>query len=142
MKKKHPFVLLELMIAFALVSLSTLPFIRHPLQHLKGEVSELYVMEIEREIDKQLAKIHIELLTNPKEILEEKKIVQELSLPIRLDKTLERSFKGKITLRRSGYKTDKDSAKCALIAAKVEVFGPHKRPMITRRTFFIMAEEK
>ncbi|NGX45099.1 MAG: hypothetical protein K940chlam2_00241 [Chlamydiae bacterium] len=129
---KRPFVLLELLIAFALVSISALPFIRYPLQHLRSEVSNLYVMELEREIDKELAKLQIKLISEPVEG------EKEILLHARLTPDMSRSFKGKITVKRTGHKIDKEERECLLMTAKVEVQGPHKTPIRTERTFFIL----
>ena len=132
MVKKRSFILLELVIAFALVSMSALPFIRYPLQHLRSLVTDLYVMELEREIDRVLAKLHIDLIQDPKELQ------QEILLNVRLNQEMQRSFKGKITVKRTGHKVDKEEQECTLLTAKVEVARPHKKPMKTERTFFVL----
>jgi hypothetical protein len=132
LKIKRPFILLELLIAFALVSISALPFIRYPLQHLRWEVSDLYVMELEREIDKTLSKLQIQLFSEPVES------EKEILLKVRLNEEMSRSFHGKITVKRTGHKIDKAGKECLLMTAKVEVKGPHKAPIKTERTFFIL----
>lgn len=53
-KKKKTFVLLELLIAFALVSMSILPFLRYPYLTMKKEVNLLFQMELERKAEAEL----------------------------------------------------------------------------------------
>lgn len=62
--KKHPFILLELLIAIALVSFTTLPFIHYPFFYLKEETSSLIRMELERAAEVALIEIKADLYQN------------------------------------------------------------------------------
>lgn len=46
--KKHPFILLELLIAMTLLSFTTLPFIHIPFNYLQNELKSLKKIELER----------------------------------------------------------------------------------------------
>lgn len=69
--KKKPFILLELLIAFALVSSSILPFIRYPYEQMKKEIDLLFEMEIAHQAEEILGEIQAEIYQNkvPLEVL-------------------------------------------------------------------------
>ncbi|HSX04499.1 MAG TPA: hypothetical protein VLG76_07200 [Rhabdochlamydiaceae bacterium] len=95
--KKHPFILLELLIAIALVSFTTLPFVHYPFIYLNDEVDSLVRMELERAAEVALIETKADLYQNliPWEVLTrngstsvpdiEKKI--HISLPHNIEKT-------------------------------------------------------
>ncbi len=64
MKKKLPFLLLELLIALTLVSFFALPLIRTPLETLHQETACLIRMQLELESDLVLAEIRTRLYQN------------------------------------------------------------------------------
>lgn len=64
MASKYSFVLLELLIGFALVSMAILPFIRFPYTHLKQEINALFTEELERFAQNRLVQFEIKLRTN------------------------------------------------------------------------------
>lgn len=62
--KKHPFILLELLIAISLVTTVILPFIDQPFFYLKEEVNSLVKMELERAAEAALVDIKGDLYQN------------------------------------------------------------------------------
>jgi len=64
MKKKRPFILLELMIAFALVSISILPFLRYPFQQMKKEIDSLFSIQLEKAAEEELIAMQLLLYEN------------------------------------------------------------------------------
>lgn len=62
--KKHPFILLELLIAIGLVTFTTLPFVHYPFLSLKKETQSLLRMELERAIEVAFFEIKADLYQN------------------------------------------------------------------------------
>lgn len=61
-EKKRHFVLFEVLIAFALVSMAALPFFRYPYQHMQKELSLLFEIELEQVAQNKLVYLHEQLL--------------------------------------------------------------------------------
>lgn len=64
MKRKSPFVLLEILIGFALVSVSVLPFLRYPHRQMRGQLDALFEMELARFAQKRFAEVEVALCMN------------------------------------------------------------------------------
>ncbi|MBS0629582.1 MAG: hypothetical protein JSS30_05080 [Verrucomicrobia bacterium] len=60
MKRRH-FVLLEILIAFALVSISIFPFLHYPFQDMRREMNLLYEMELEKLAQQELTDLQVRL---------------------------------------------------------------------------------
>ena len=60
--RKKPFVLLELLIGFALVSISILPFLRFPHLAMKKELELLHEMELEKAVQMELVNLQTEVM--------------------------------------------------------------------------------
>jgi len=61
MRTKKTFVLLEILIGFALVSISILPFLRYPYRHMQKEIDMLFQMQLTRYAQERLCEIEREL---------------------------------------------------------------------------------
>lgn len=63
-RKKRNFVLLEVLIAFAIVSCCILPFLHEPFTQLKNELNMLFEMKLQLLAQEELSKLEINLLEN------------------------------------------------------------------------------
>ena len=126
----RPFILIELLIAFALVSASALPFIRYPLQHLSREIDALFQMELSREAEKAFADVQIALLQNkiPPSFLEKPKfqIYQKETQEISLTPRLARRFERVIKLKPESQKKTNEGEEFTLLKVVVSFFPPSK----------------
>jgi len=73
--KKRSFVLLEILIAFTLVSVSILPFLRFPFKHMQKEIDMLFEMELERVAQNELT--HLQETLYKREVPENVLFVEE-----------------------------------------------------------------
>lgn len=62
MQRKKTFVLLEILIGFALVSISTLPFLKYPFRHIRQELDMLFEMQITRKAQQRLCEIERQII--------------------------------------------------------------------------------
>lgn len=130
--KKRSFVLLEILIAFTLVSLCTLPFIRFPFQHMQKEMDTLFDMELERIAQNELAKL-LELLYKqdvPEKILFDKESKESLKFQddhtVYLPGGLSRTFPKYASISRVKRK-ETNQAIVSLINLHVEFVNPRNR---------------
>ncbi len=127
------FILLELLIAIALVSGSALPFIRYPIQHLSREIETLARMELARGAEETLVDLQALhrsgklsrkwLEQEGDELYEQKKI--SLTLPGDLTYLFER----RITLHLERKKKIADE-EFALVKAMISFHRPSKRKAV------------
>lgn len=130
--KKRSFVLLEILIAFTLVSLCTLPFIRYPFQHMQKELDTFFDMELERIAQNELAKL-LELLYKqdvPEKILFDTDSKESLmfhdELTVKLPGGLSRTFPKYAVISREKRKQTNESI-VSLINLHVEFVNPRDR---------------
>ena len=64
MRRKKTFVLLEVLIGFALVSMSILPFLQYPYRHMQKELDMLFEMQLTRVAQERLCQIEQEMCEN------------------------------------------------------------------------------
>lgn len=111
--KKKPFLLLEILIAFFLVSLCAVPLIRQPLEMVRTEIKKLEEMEMERLADWTFTEVKEMLLKNEipwKKIPEKGEKSALFTLPpakIQLPKCKPRTIRRKFELTGRGMKTSK-----------------------------------
>lgn len=146
MKKKKNFILLELLIAFALVSSTIIPFLRFPYTQMQQEIEFLFEMELERIACQILAEKQIELYQNkiPAEVL----FGNQTFLPLKEDLTvslyeMQRKFIKKISIKKEKQKTDKNLTQFSLIAIQVDIYSlkNRKKPVLSSKAR-IIAEKR
>jgi len=126
---KKPFVLLELLIAFALVSTCILPFLRYPFKHMEKELDCLFNMELDRQARQRLSEIVANIYCNEveKETLvstdvkvKQKKEGVKISLPCGIS----RKYQERVFLYEAKKKVDKNLKEISLVHARVEYRNP------------------
>lgn len=125
-KKTFAFVLLEVLIGFALVSISILPFLRYPYQHMRKEMDMLFEMQLARVGQNRLGEMVV--LLNEKEIDEErlfgeKKVAENYETRERtffLPGKLKRTYTEVTKVFWTRQKIDDANLKSALISIVVE----------------------
>ncbi len=135
---KKPFVLLELLVAFALVSTCALPFLRYPMEHLVGEIDTLFKME--------LARVGEEIMADAKAALYMKKVpaswifdsgkreplvFSQERITVELPSGLKRSYDKKVTIFPKKRKTADSGEVYALLAFVVDLTPLQKRKTVT-----------
>ena len=114
MRTKKTFVLLEILIGFALVSISILPFLRYPYRHMQKELDMLFQMQLTRYAQERLCAIEREMCANEidpeylfnteKKIHELKPALKVISLPNGWDRRYEEHLKFEWTAQRKDEK--------------------------------------
>ncbi len=111
-KTQRPLILLELVIAFALVSASALPFIRSPLRSLSKELELLFCMELERIAEEELINTRAAMYMDEdlsKSLQAQEKIVYQKKVrECKLSGELSRRFEKEIILIKKGSKKGAD----------------------------------
>ncbi|NGX38576.1 MAG: hypothetical protein K1000chlam2_01750 [Chlamydiae bacterium] len=105
-KFKRTFVLLEILIAFALVSISILPFLRYPYQYMKKEIDILFEMELEQLAQKTLAQLHMALYQEENDLVSPK---QSNKIEVTLPRGMKRTYLVKAKVKWKKQKRDKDN---------------------------------
>lgn len=134
MKRKKTFVLLELLIAFALVGISILPFIRYPFAHMREEIADLFDMELQRVAESELAKAAILVYRGEvpeKQIFQKKKYVhtpysvdENFSITIPNKKGMKRTYIKKVFIYHDKQKLDSDGTHSSLVTIRIHFFSP------------------
>ena len=115
MRRKKPFVLLEILIGFTLVSVSILPFLRYPFRHMREELNMLFEMQITRHAQERLCEIEREFIQQqidgglafPDEIKKKKRISQgTVSIP--LPNEWERSYHEVVEVECTAQRKDQE----------------------------------
>lgn len=135
-RKTHTFVLLEIMIAFALVSATILPFFSHPFQHIQKELSTLFEMELERHAQNTLLTLHTLLYKNeiPQEMLfgdtQQHTPFEIRMISVELSPNHRRNYEEKVFIEWEKQKTSSDQVAFALIHFKVQYCKPKKKKIL------------
>jgi hypothetical protein len=148
-KKKIPFVLLELLIGFALVSTCILPFLRFPYLALKKELELLFQMEFEKKAQIELVHFQADLMSHhiDKDILFDKKMEpfrQEIpSCAIILTHSIKRKVDIVRTVFAEKQKEGKDQKTYSLLNIQIDIY-PYKKRIhpITSAKSYLIAETK
>ncbi len=130
--KKRPFVLLEILIAFTLVSISILPFLRFPFLNMQKEIDTLFEMELERVAQNELTDI-VEMLLQkniPETILfAEKK--ERLSIggkvELHLPGGLRRTYQKRASVYWKKQKKVNEKSLFSLVNIRVEFLNPKNK---------------
>lgn len=148
MKKKRPFILLELLVGLSILALFITPLIRQPLHFLQQELTEQQRIEIQRDAANCSALIKTELYQNkiPTEILFSTKETdwREEKIVISLSDKKSSSFIRKISFKekRSKEQTEKKSP-YHLVDLQISYHGLNhqkKRDRPTYHYFFYVQE--
>ncbi|MDN3505647.1 MAG: type II secretion system protein [Simkaniaceae bacterium] len=148
MKKKQSFVLLEIMIAIALVASVLLPFFHYPFEHMQHELKALFEMELERVAQNKL--VDLQTRVWKKEISEErifsdkqfKDPLETKIFTLELSPTLNRQYEEKAYVTWEKQKLSDDRTISALIHFKVEYKLPNKRNKILVAESSTVAQKK
>lgn len=124
MKAKKTFVLLELLIALALVSLALLPLLRYPGTCLKAELNDLFEKELQIELDSHLTRVKTQILQNEIEekVLFAPKSEKEYDRLHEIELTLSKKFKRTFNRRTRIYRyLHKETEDKTLYSARVKI---------------------
>ena len=118
-KNKRNFLLIEIIIALAIISLLTIPLIKNPIYYFKSQINSFTKIEYERIADLTFFEIKLLFHSNPKKIIEikEKEIKNSeehqlspktISITDKINKKIQRSYKlsykEKITSKNETFK--------------------------------------
>ena len=138
--RRKTYLLLELLIAFTLLSLCALPLVRNPMQAAKEEIAAFERMELERHAElayaSLLEKFHrneIAWKTFDAKTLPSLPAFQEKTV-IELPGVLKREYDKKIFLWTKGEKKGPDDEDVRLIAIKI-LFAPKDRAKKWEKAF-------
>ncbi len=141
----RPFILLELLIAFALVSASALPFIRYPLKHLKQEIDTLFLMELSRVAEGHLAEIRAEVCSGKiTGAPEHSELYRQESLTLELPKNFKRIYQKQIFLKSERKKMTQEGEEFHLLSVRIAYKRSAERKAVLNAdlTLFLSREEK
>ncbi len=149
-RKKRTFVLLEVLIAFALLSISILPFLRYPYQHMKKELHLLFEMELERIAQNELGKWQ-ENIYKKNDALATRIFHQEKTSPlissdpydVKLSKKIKRTYTKNVYIQWEKQKESENKLRSSLVSIKVEFAAPkHLKLPVFSREAQIVAQKK
>lgn len=132
-KAKKTFVLLEILIAFALVSISILPFLRFPYATMKKELDLLFEMELQKKGQNCLVEMTQEFLEKklPSSLFfdEEKQQepVRHETITIQLGKGIERKFEEKVYVQFEKQKKGADQTLYSLGIIRIDYLPVGKK---------------
>jgi len=148
--RKKNFILLELLIAFALVSITILPFIRFPYAQMRKEIDLLFEMQLEKVAQEELADLQVEIFqkkVDSKLFFSKKaqrdKPYQEEEITLSLFSKRKRKYIKQVFLYWERQKKDSDNKTYAFCTIKIKYFYPKnlKSAALIAKTQFI-AEKK
>jgi hypothetical protein len=135
MKKKRPYLLLELMITLFIVSSACLPLVRAPMASLYSQLSVLQQIELERLAEVDFANIKADLFKNEiswAQVLNADSHLLYSQKKVNLDLTekSDPSFEEKIYIYAKGHKRDKELKDYISVHIKI-LFEPipYKKPL-------------
>lgn len=140
MKRKRPYLLLELMIALTIVSLCSIPLMRYPMYCLQTQLTLLKEGELERLAEESFAEIKEAFYKNEvpiDKIKEGKEKFLYKTAPVNLSfgKTLSQSFEKRYYLRTHAQKTGKNLEDYFLVYVDI-VFAPLPLDQVTQEDLF------
>jgi len=150
MYRRH-FVLLEILIAFALVSIAIFPFLHYPFQDMRREVNLVYEMELEKLAHNELIDLQIQLYKNeinPQLIFGEKKKSQLASfetVKVQPLQRLSKDYLKTVTIEKQNQKVSEDKIKTVLLNLKVCFYALNDRasPLVSAdSTIVVQTKEK
>lgn len=133
MKRRH-FVLFEILIAFALVSLSIFPFLHYPFEHMRKEIDLLYEMELEKLAQSELINLQVQLYK--KEISQSKLFGKEggkIEMCIGEEVKVEpfsgwsKSYIKKVSIEQTKQKIGEDKTETVLLHLEVQFIDQKKK---------------
>ena len=147
-KKKRNFVLLEILIAFALVGGAILPFLHYPFDHMRKEIDLLFEMELEKIAQKELIDWQIRLYKNeidPAWIFGDVKITRQLNedeVKVELCKRWNRTYKRKVSITNSAQKLTNDRMLTVLVHIETKFYPLKKREAALTAKTELIAQKK
>jgi len=149
MVRKKTFVLLELIIAFALVSTCVLPFFRFPYRHMEKEIDLLFQMELERHARNRLVDIQERIYTDPAlqrmlfaDSIDTSAWEENPAYKVVLPGGIQRTFREKTFLYREKLKKENGGDRWALARIRVAYLNPKdNRKNDASSTGFLVVKE-
>lgn len=138
--KHHNFVLLEILIAFALVSTAVFPFMHYPFEHMRKEIDLLFEMELEKLVQDELVatqvalykkEINIDPLFNQNE---SKQIKYQEEVKAELSKGYTRTYLKNVTITREKKKMSSDRVATLLLKIEVKLVPKQKGKPFSAKT--------
>lgn len=131
--KRYNFVLLEILIAFALVSISILPFMHYPFEHMRKEIDLLFEMELEKIVQNELVDTQICLYR--KEINLDGIFKNETKKHLKTDeevnveflKGYNRTYLKSVTISKEKQKLSDDKVKTVFLNIEVKLTPKNKK---------------
>lgn len=145
---KRNFVLLEILIAFALVGGAILPFLHYPFDHMRKEIDLLFEMELEKIAQKELVDWQIRLYKNeidPAWIFGDVKVRRQLNeeeVKVELCKGWNRTYKRKVVLKTSAKKLTDDRMLTVLVHFETQFYPLKKREAALIAKTKLIAQKK
>ena len=142
MKNRRSFVLLEILIALFIVSLTAVPLFKHPFQHMKLELETLYQIELERVAQNRLAKIQEEILRgniDSELFFSDKKSDKPISVQIIsviLADGFQKKYEETIKLKWKKQKVSNDRMFTTLVECKIA----YRKPKRARKVLEVTSE--
>jgi len=148
MNGRH-FVLFEILIAFALVSVSIFPFLRYPFEDMRREVNLLYEMELEKLAQSELIDLQIQLYRNeinPNLIFGEKKTSALTSLEkvkVQPCAGWSKEYLKSVLIKNKTQKITNDKTKTVLLHLEVRFYElKNEHEAILKASSAIVAQKK
>lgn len=138
--RERNFVLLEILIAFALVSTAIFPFIHYPFEHMRKEIDLLFEMEVEKVVQDELVatqialykkEINIDPLFNQNE---QKQIKYQEEVTTELSKGFTRKYLKNVTITREKKKLSNDRVATLLLTIEVKLIPKQKGGSFSAKT--------
>lgn len=123
MKRNH-FVLLEILIAFALVSVSILPFMHYPFEHMRKEIDLLFEMELEKIAQNELVDTQISLY---KKEINLDGIIKNEEIHVELLKGYRRTYLKNVTITQEKQKLSDDKVMTVMLKIEVKLTPKNKK---------------
>jgi len=133
LRMKKSFVLLEVLIGFALVSISILPFLRFPYQHLQIELDMLFEMQLHRDAQKRLADIEVRLRKNQInhrlifDQYKKKEIYTDQSYEIKINPKISRTYREVIKFESTAQRLGNNRLKSSLLNTYIHYYYKKKK---------------
>lgn len=148
MYKKQTFILLEILIAIALISATMLPFLRHPLLHMRKELEILFEMDLERIAQNKMISLHEQLQKGqiPKEIIfsenKQEKPIEQTIICTSLGKEMTRKYEETVHITACKQKKTQDQKMHSLIHFTIKYRQPGKKKTVIQIDSDAVAQKK
>jgi len=142
-RREQHFVLLEILIAFALVSTAIFPFIHYPFEHMRKEIDLLFEMEVEKLVQDELVATQIALYKKEINIdplfkkNETKQIKYQEEIKAELSKGYTRTYLKNVTISWDKKKLSNDQVATILLTIEVKLVPKQKGKSFSAKTMLV-----